>query len=201
MDGRFGLRARRVDRFNVGQEPVTAARDCLDETRILCRVTERFANFIDRLVEAVVEIHDRPRPESAAQFVSAHQLSGALEQHGQNLERLLLQLEPQAMFHQLAGSKIDFENTEPQTPGWAVGPHGNPRLVLPNPRAKQAGDNWQGIIVFTEFSRAPRFQPETTGGPLRNGSRGGELQSDNRSEQQHADRPAVRCHGGDGECR
>ena len=44
--------------------------------------------------------------------------------------RLILQPEAQATFRQLAGSKIDFEDPKPQTPGWVVGLHGKRRSLL-----------------------------------------------------------------------
>src|SRR6266516_3532475 len=134
----LGLSARGIDRLDVGEEPITAARDGLDEARVLGRIAERFANLIDCFVEAVVKIHDRAGPESAAQFLPGHQFSRFLEQHCQHLERLLLQPEAQATFRQPAGSKIDFEDPKPQTPGWFVGLHG--KLVAyycPNPPASK----------------------------------------------------------------
>src|SRR5262245_61483283 len=69
----FGLPARGIDRLDVGEEPVTATRDGLDEARILGRVAERLTDLVDRLVEAVVEIDDCPGPDSAPQFLPAHQ--------------------------------------------------------------------------------------------------------------------------------
>src|SRR6266516_5224832 len=157
----LGLSARGIDRLDVGEEPITAARDGLDEARVLGRIAERFANLIDCFVEAVVKIHDRAGPESAAQFLPGHQFSRFLEQHCQHLERLLLQPDAQAMFRQLAGSKIDFEDPKLQTPGWFVGLHGlawqSPELTTAQPSLLRAEDEYPEVVVIIGFSRVLSF--------------------------------------------
>src|SRR6266571_5989994 len=171
----LGLSARGIDRLDVGEEPITAARDGLDEARVLGRIAERFANLIDCFVEAVVKIHDRAGPESAAQFLPGHQFSRFLEQHCQHLERLLLQPEAQATFRQPAG----FEDRlrRPQTANTWVGrwlAWQTRSLLLPQPSCQQAEDVCPEVIVFIRFSRAPSFQRETTVRPLQQWRHGDE---------------------------
>jgi hypothetical protein len=48
---------------------------------------------------------------------SGYQFSGFFEQDRQNLKRLLLQPDAQALLRQFAGSKIDLEDTKLQPPG------------------------------------------------------------------------------------
>ena len=67
----------------------------------------------DCFVEAVIEVHDRLRPKSVAQFLPGHQFSWFFQQHGQQLEGSFLQPHPFAKLREFTGSKIGFE--KPQT--------------------------------------------------------------------------------------
>ncbi len=161
--------------------PITAARDGLDEARVLGRIAERFANLIDCFVEAVVKIHDRAGPESAAQFLPGHQFSRFLEQHCQHLERLLLQPEAQATFRQPAGSKIDFEDPKPQTPGWVVGLHG--KLVAyycPNPPASKRRMCVRKLLSLFGFRGHPVSSEKPLPVHCSNGVMAMRLQPDNK---------------------
>ena len=102
-----------VDRRNVGEEPIAATGNGLDEARILRRVAQRFTNLVDGFVEAVIEVDDRLAPKSLAQLFPGYQLSGLFQQHRQDLKRLLLQPDPQAALRQFARSKVDLEDTKP----------------------------------------------------------------------------------------
>jgi hypothetical protein len=116
----FGLRlsvSGGVDRGDVGEEPVTATGNGLDEARILRRVAQCFTNLVDRLVQTMIEVDDRLAPNFLAQLLPGYQLSGFSQQHRQDLKRLLLQSDAQATLRQFAGSKIDLEDSKPQPPG------------------------------------------------------------------------------------
>ena len=63
-------------------------------------------------------------PQPVAKLFPGHRLTGPLEQHRQNLKRLLLKPEPHAVFPQLAGSKIDLEYAETEAHGSAGLWHG-----------------------------------------------------------------------------
>jgi hypothetical protein len=90
ISSRLGLRARGINRFDVSEKPVAAARDRLDEARALGGVAERIPNLINCFVEAVIKINNRPRLEPASQLLPAHQFSGFCQQYRENLEGLLL---------------------------------------------------------------------------------------------------------------
>src|SRR5690242_20663762 len=89
----LGLRARGIDRYDVGEKPIAASRDGLDEARILGRVAEHISNLINCFVETVIKINNRPRPEPALQLLPVHQFSRLFQEHRENLKGLLLQLE------------------------------------------------------------------------------------------------------------
>ena len=99
------LRLPVVDDRDVGQKPVAAAGDGFDETRILRRISQRLADLADRFVETVIKIHDRLRPKLAMQFLPGHQLARLVQQHRQQLKRLLLQPDAFAVLGEFAGSK------------------------------------------------------------------------------------------------
>src|ERR1700686_4889944 len=113
----FGLRlsvSGGVDWGDVGEEPVTATGNGLDEARILRRVAQRFTNLVDRLVQAVIEVDDRLAPNFLAQLVPGYQLPGFSQQHRQDLKRLLLQSDAEARLRPFAGSQIGPQKRKTQ---------------------------------------------------------------------------------------
>jgi len=80
-----------ADNCDVGEKAVAAARDGLDEAGVFGRISQRISDLADRLVEAMIEIHDRLWPKSTLHFFPGYELSGLFEQHRQQLEGLLLQ--------------------------------------------------------------------------------------------------------------
>ena len=85
---RESCRAIRHD-FHRGDETVAASRDGLNESRIVSRIAESVAQFVDRCIEAVVVIDERVRgPELQPQFFARHHVAGTREQLQENLERL-----------------------------------------------------------------------------------------------------------------
>jgi hypothetical protein len=61
---------------------------------VLARVAKRQPDLLDGGVQAVLEVHVQViRPQPPAQLFPRHQLAGALQEQGQDLERLLLQPE------------------------------------------------------------------------------------------------------------
>jgi hypothetical protein len=96
------------------QESVAVARDGFDIPGIFCRIAQSRTQLGHRLVQAAVKIHKRVRrPKPLAQFVSSHNFAGMIQQQAQNLEGLLLELDPNAAFAQLSGPFIYFENAKP----------------------------------------------------------------------------------------
>ena len=99
------------------EEAVAAPSNSFDEAGILRGVAEGFTDLVDRLVEPVVEIHERVRgPEFLLKFLATDDLAGVLEQHRQELEGLLLKPDPQAALAQFAGTKIQLENPKREPP-------------------------------------------------------------------------------------
>ena len=85
-----GIRLRVIDNRDLGKKPVAAASDGFDEARILRRISQRFANLADGLVETVIEVDDCLRPKLTVQFLPGDQRPRSVEQHRQQLEWLLL---------------------------------------------------------------------------------------------------------------
>ena len=80
-------------------------------------VAEGLTDFVDRLVEPVVEIHERVRgPECLLKFLSTDDLARALKQHGQHLKGLLLKPDSQAALAQFASPKIQLEHPKTEPP-------------------------------------------------------------------------------------
>src|ERR1700730_2041249 len=75
-------------------EAISAPRKGLDIARTGGRIAQDLAQFINGGVQAVVEIHEGiGGPELLAQLFARDDISGALKQQGEYLERLLLQAE------------------------------------------------------------------------------------------------------------
>ena len=60
-------------------------------------------------------------PDLFAQIFSRHDLTGILQQGGEDLKRLFLKPDASAVFAQLSGSQVDFKNAKAHKPGFAVG--------------------------------------------------------------------------------
>ena len=94
MGLRFGFRTAsrcRIGDSDVSNEAVAASSNGFDETRTLGGVAKSLTDLVDRFVEPVVEIHERVcGPELLLQFLATNDLAGALKQHRQDLEGLLL---------------------------------------------------------------------------------------------------------------
>ena len=94
-------------------EAVAAPMQRLDEPRIVGIVAERGAQPLDRRIQAVLEIDERPRrPQTLAQLFARHHFAGPLEHHRENFERLILQPDADAALAQLARAQIDLEGPE-----------------------------------------------------------------------------------------
>jgi hypothetical protein len=103
-----------VDGCDIGEKPVASSSDGLDEAGILGRIAYGVSNLADRLVQAVIEVNGRPRPQPDTQFLSGHQFSRLFQEHDQQSEWLLLQPDALAVFGQPAKPKIGFEYSKPK---------------------------------------------------------------------------------------
>src|SRR5216683_3891751 len=128
-----------VDNFNLGEEAVSATSNGFYKAGTLRGVAEGFANFADRFVEPVVEIHESVRgPEFFLKFLASYDLAGMLQQHRQDLEGLFLKANSQAVLAQFASAKIQFENAKTE-------PHAEVKVFLHgelNPREGEC-TTWQ----------------------------------------------------------
>ena len=85
----------------------------LDEPRIVGVVAERRAQPLDRGVQAVLEIDERPgRPQALPQLFTRHDFARTIEHHRENFERLILKPDADSALPQLARAQIDFEGPE-----------------------------------------------------------------------------------------
>ena len=94
-------------------EAISAPLQRLDEARTLGVVAERGAQPLDRRVQPVLEIDERPvRPQPVAELVAGEHVRGTLEQHGQNFEWLVLQPDADAVLAQLTRADVELESAE-----------------------------------------------------------------------------------------
>src|SRR5258705_5601927 len=95
-------------------EPVAAPMQRFHKSRIVRIVSERRTKPLQGSVEAVLEIDERAGgPEPLAQLFARDQLTGPLEHHRQNFERLFLKSDADSTFAQLAGAQVHIERSEP----------------------------------------------------------------------------------------
>ena len=94
---RLGHGRRHPGRGGRGDEAVAAARQRLDEARVVGVVAERRAQAFHRGVEAVFEVHvGAVGPELPAQLLPRHHVARPPQQQPEDLERLFLQADARA---------------------------------------------------------------------------------------------------------
>src|SRR5439155_10567918 len=95
-----------------------------DEPRAVGAVAQRPAQTLDRRVQAVFEVDKGSlRPQLLTELVAGQHVAGTFEQHGQHLERLVLQAEPHAVLSELTRADVELESSEAEG---AVGLSGRP---------------------------------------------------------------------------
>lgn len=100
------------------------ARDGFDKSRAFGRVAKGFAKAADGVVEAVFELAERvPRPEPLLQLLSGDNFPGMLEQSQQNLQRLFVEFDADALLAQLPRRRIHFERAETHPGLWRGAGH------------------------------------------------------------------------------
>ena len=106
-----------LNHAHVRQESIAALRHRLDEPRRRRGVAEGLSNLLDGNIERRLEIDVRVLgPECSAQFLTRHELAGALREERQDAGRLILQRHAPALACQLAGRDVQFERAEPELP-------------------------------------------------------------------------------------
>jgi hypothetical protein len=95
------------------KESVATFWKSFDEVGSFCRIAEGFAEFVDGLVEAVVEIDKRVGgPEAAAEFLASDDLAGRFEEHGEDLEGLILETETMPVVAEFTRTQIELIRAE-----------------------------------------------------------------------------------------
>src|SRR5262249_11481130 len=112
-------------------EAVASTRDRLDKARLIGRLAEGVAQFLNGRVDAMVELDDGVvRPQSQPDLVAQHDVAGMIEHHDQNPDRLLAQLDADAALAQFPRPNIEFEGPKTIETRW--------RSVGHDPRALRA---------------------------------------------------------------
>jgi len=84
-------------------EAIPSPRHRLNEARRFCRVAQHCAQALHGSIQPVLEVHEGVfRPEALPKLVAGYQFTGAFEQSGQDLQRLLRQAQSHARLSQLA---------------------------------------------------------------------------------------------------
>ena len=82
----------------------------LDEARILGRVPEREPQTLDRGIEGVLEVDEGAfGPQAHAELVARNHIARTFQEQGQDLKRLILQVDTKPGLPELACPEIDFE--------------------------------------------------------------------------------------------
>ena len=88
-------------------------RNRLDIAWAIGRVSQRRSQLGHGLVQAAIEIHKRVGwPELFSQLFAGHHFSGMFQKEGEYLKRLLLQLDPNAVFPQFGGAQVNLKNSK-----------------------------------------------------------------------------------------
>jgi hypothetical protein len=107
-------------------KPVAAARQRLDESRILSRVAERFAQLPDCVVQSDIEIDERlGRPEMLPELLARDDFTWTGQQEPQNLKGLFRKPHLQAVSAQFTGLRVELEDAEADNSGGRGGFHGD----------------------------------------------------------------------------
>jgi len=94
-DGGLPCGRRLAGKLDRCKKAVAATSQGFDETGVFCRVAQGVAETLDGGVETVVEIDKGVGwPQAGAEVFACDDLAGALKEHGQNPEGLVLEVDP-----------------------------------------------------------------------------------------------------------
>jgi hypothetical protein len=101
----------RLDRRD---ETVSAARNSFDKDRTVGRITQSVAELLDGGVQTLVEINiGSVGPKAGAQFFATDHLSWMVHEGGQNLKRLVLDPNGEALLEKPSLGEIQLEPSKP----------------------------------------------------------------------------------------
>src|SRR5712692_7873593 len=96
---------------------------------MFCRIAQSVTQPLDCRVQAHVEVHEGiRRPELLLEFFSRDDLTRMLQQQRQDVKRLVLKLDLQAVLAQLARTQIELECAEANPSGWGGYLQGGPPI-------------------------------------------------------------------------
>jgi hypothetical protein len=78
------------------------------------RISQRLAQLVHSFIQALLIIHERTvGPKTPLEVLAGNDLTGLFQQNFQDLEWLLLHIQTDAVFVELASLKVELEYTEP----------------------------------------------------------------------------------------
>ena len=96
---------------------VAPAGNGFQKPRVVCRIVQRLAQLPHCRVQRVVKLHKRAvGPKSLMDFFPGDELTGTLQQHRKNPERLLLQTNPAPHLGEFAFLEISLEGSKTNHP-------------------------------------------------------------------------------------
>jgi hypothetical protein len=110
---RFNRNNRRHRLFKLSDEPIPPPRQRLDKARTFGRIPQHFPNLVNRSIQVVIDVDKSVGPEPLLQLLPRHYLAGLLQQNTENLKRLPPEPLLQSSLAQFAGTKVNFEISEP----------------------------------------------------------------------------------------
>ncbi len=99
-------------------EAIPASRERLDKSRVVGGVSQRFAQLINRRVQAVVEVNEGiSGPVLIAQLFASDYFPGPLQQEREDVKGLFLHLDSYAQLAHLTSAQIYLKHSETQDCG------------------------------------------------------------------------------------
>src|SRR6266849_5317805 len=96
-------------------EPISASRQRLDKSRVIGRISQRLPQLVDRRVQTVIEINEGiGGPVLGAKLFASHHFVRPLQQNGEDMKGLFLQLDPHALLAQLPRAHVHLKHSEAQ---------------------------------------------------------------------------------------
>src|ERR1039457_4742108 len=106
------MRHRAAHLFHRRHETISESRPRFDEARIARRIAQRAPQSVHGGIQAAVETHVHAGPKKLRQIVAHHQLAWSLQQEFENLKRLALQFDADAVFAQFPVFEIHLEGSK-----------------------------------------------------------------------------------------
>jgi hypothetical protein len=97
----------------VCNKPVSAARNRFDVSGDASGIVQGFAEFVDRGVEAVIEVAESvSRPEEVAELFASDEMAGILDQEGEDFQGWAGEVDLVAVLPEFVGVGVEKEGAE-----------------------------------------------------------------------------------------